>query len=147
MHPIVQTLRQHNRTARFNELVYTALREHEPLDDVHVITMKGEFAKKIEMAAVDAVIASGKRLNRPNVMVEMDKLFASKRISVREAVYHTDEGISVVVNTEVIDDEACVRVFELVQKALYELDNSTGKVKFGKPVSFAKHEIPWLNLQ
>lgn len=127
--------------------MFSAVAEREPLEDVHVITIKGEFAKKIEVKAVDAVIASGKKLNRQNVMVEMDKLFASGRISVREAVYHTDEGISVVVNAEVIDDEACVRVFELVQKALYELDNHTGKIKFGKPVSFAKHEIPWLNLQ
>lgn len=124
-----------------------AFREREPLEDVRTITLKGEFAKKIEIAAIDRVIDHGKKLTRQNVMIEMDKLFAAGTISVREAVYFNEDGLSVVVDAEAIDDEACMRVFELVQQALYELDNQHGKIKFGKPVSFAKSEIPWLNIQ
>lgn len=147
MHPIAQRLQQHNRISHFNDLVYTAIREREPLEDVNTITLKGEFAKKIEVAAIERVIAQGKKLSRQNVMAEMDKLFASNSITVREAVYFNEDGISVVVDADNIDEEACMRVFELVQQALYKLDNNHGKVKFGKPVSFSKSEIPWLNLQ
>lgn len=129
----------------YNRLVFTAIAEQEILQDVHVITLKGEFAKKIEMSAVDIVVNNNKRLTNNSVMAEMIKLFQEQTTTVQEAVYVTDDGISVVVNADVIDDAAYVRVFELVQDALYQLDGQHGTVRFGKPVSFTRSEIPWLN--
>jgi len=135
----------HRQLSQYNNLVFAAIAEREILQDVHVITLKGEFAKKIEMAAVDIVVNNHKRLTNKSVMAEMVKLFQTQTTTVQEAVYVTEEGISVVVNADVIDDSAFVRVFNLVQDALYQLDGQHGTVKFGKPVSFTQSEISWLN--
>lgn len=146
MTPISQRLQQHKRLVHHNQVVFTAFSECEPMQDVNAITLKGEYAKKVEEEAIHRVIAQHKKLTRANVTAEMDVLFADGSIVVREAVYNTEDGISVVVNADALDDAAAVRVMELIQSALRQLDGEHGKIKFGKPVSFAKSEIAWLNL-
>jgi hypothetical protein len=129
----------------YNKLVFAAIADQEILQDVHVTTLKGEFAKNIEIAAVDAVVNANKQLTNNSVMAEMVKLFDKHNAGVQEQVCCSEDGISVVVNADFIDDAAYVRVFDLVQSALYELDGRFGTVTFGKPVSFKRSEIPWLN--
>jgi ribosomal protein L17 len=140
-----QRIQNHKNLSKYNQLFFTAVSEREPLQDVNTITLKGEYAKKIEMLAVENLITRGKRLTQKSVAQEMLKLFNDKTVFVQEAVYCNKNGISVVVNAECIDDLAVKRVFELVQSALEQLEGGYGIVKFGQPVSFTLSEIPWLH--
>lgn len=140
-----QRIQNHKRLSTYNQLVFNAVAEKEPLQDVNTITLKGEFAKKVEMLAIENLTTQGTRLTRKTVMAEMSRIFDTKTITVQEAVYRTKNGLSVVVNAPVVDENAINRVFDLVTEALDKLDGQYGVIKFGEPVSFSMNEIPWLN--
>lgn len=138
--------KQSQKLAQYNQLVFGAISEREAFDDVNVITMKGAFAKKIEQRAIDNLTMRRVKLTALSVSREMDSLFACGEVKVSETVYKTAEGISVIVNADTVDDTACARVFEMVADALDQLGDSYGKIKFGKPVTFTRSELPWLTL-
>lgn len=142
---MLQQRHQRQQITKYNQLFLTASAEKEPFQDVNVITLKGEYAKKVEMAAMENVMARGGRLTRPAVVSEMKTIFAANVLTVQEAVYRTKEGISVVVNASNIDDTALTRICEMVQEALLKLNGRNGVIKFGEPVSFTMNELPWLN--
>ena len=142
-------LREHQqqKIARFNQLVFGAISEKEPLQDVNVITLKGAFAKKIEQRAIDNLTMRQARLTTLSISREMDSLFACGGVSVSETVCRTPEGeISAIVSGDTVDDVAIARVFEMLSEALEKLGDSCGKVQFGEPVSFTRSELPWLIL-
>ncbi len=138
------TLQNQLHPSKYNQIVFDAVADSEPMEDVNTITLKGEYTKKVEALAIKNLTKNQKRITAAAVMVEMSKIFKSKQVTVQEAVYHTKEGISVVADVDAIDDEAIGRVFQLVQDALYQLDGQYGTVRFGTAVSYEKHEIPWL---
>ena len=128
----------------YNRLVFAAIAECEPFQDVDAITLKGEFAKKVEAAAVARVVDQRKALTASNIATELAYVFKHNNIVVQEAVHHTESGLSVVINSEAVDDEAISRAVMLVQQALDQLDGRYGTVKFGEPISFTPSEIGWL---
>lgn len=140
-----QRLQDHQKLQKYNQLVFAAVSEREPLQDVNVITLKGAFAQKVEHQAIERILSKNKQLSNATLMAAVTKVFESNHIVVQEAVYHTETGISVVVNAETIDDQATTRILELIQDALYQLDGRHGTIKFGEPVSFTRGEINWLN--
>lgn len=135
----------HNKLRTFNNIIFDAIAEREPLQDVHAITLKGEYAKQLETMAVRIVIDRGAKLTRKNVMTEMNKLFDNSSIYVQEAVIRNKHGLFAVVNADTIDDVASARVFELISEAIDQISDGCGAVYFGERVSFTRQEIPWLN--
>lgn len=136
----------HNKTKQINDIIFGAVAEREPLQDVNAITLKGEYAKRVEQRALDNLMASNIPLTNETVYSEMDRIFAAKSIVVQEAVYYTEDGWSVVVNAEAIDDTAVHRAIELVVDAVDKLDGRYGVIKFGQPMSFNKADLHWLDL-
>ena len=129
----------------YTNIVFSAIAEQEPLQDVHTITLKGEYAKNIERIAVNNLTASRKKLTNKIVMAEMDRLFDIKPITVQESVTRNHNGLFAVVNADRIDELAVNRAFELVVEAIDQLEGY-GTVYFGPVVSFSKHELSWLNI-
>lgn len=128
----------------YNRLVFAAVAEREQFQNVNTITLKGEFAKKVEAAAIERVLMRNKSLTPDNISLEMSRVFERNNIRVQEAVHYDENGISAVVNAPAVDDEAISRAVLLVQQALDQLDGRYGTVTFGQPVSFTQSEINWL---
>jgi hypothetical protein len=138
-------LHQNYTVTKYNRFVFDAVASKEQFQDVHTITLKGEFMKDVEMAAVDVIMKQRLQLTQSNVRKEMVKLVISGKFKVQEAVYNTSEGMFVIVNADSIDDAAVSKVVEMVSVAMDELDSAYGTFKFNQPVTFTLADIPWIN--
>jgi hypothetical protein len=126
--------------------VFDAVSNNESFQDVHMITLKGEFVKKIESLAIQNIMRSKKRLLDKTIQKEMLRIIDSNLVTVQAGVHCNNQGIFVVVNADTVNDVAVDSVVTMVSKALNKLDGACGVIKFGEPVSFHRSEIPWLNI-
>lgn len=138
-------LRQNQQLVNLDTLIFNAVSENEQFQDVHTITLKGEFIKQVEIDAVDRLLTLRKNLTQASVRAEMVRLISIKKYTVQESVHSNSKGLFVVVNADTIDDGAINAVFHMVSEALEQLNGRHGVIKFNQPVSFTLADIPWIN--
>jgi hypothetical protein len=138
-------LRQNQQLVKLDKLIFGAVAQNEKFQDVHTITLKGEFMKRVEIEAVDNLLILGVNLTQVSVRAEMARLVRTKSYLVQEAVHNTSKGMFVVVNADTIDDTAISSVYSMVSEALDQLNGKYGVIKFNQPVSFTLADIPWIN--
>lgn len=129
----------------YSRLVFDAISNDEPLQDVSTVTIKGAFMQEVEQQAIDNLLRRGKKLSKHNVLNEIESVISSGTIFVQESVNRSRDGISVVVDTENIDDVAIERVFNLINSAIDQLKDSYGVINFGTPRTYSNTtDISWL---
>lgn len=129
----------------YSRLVFDAISNDEPLQDVSTVTIKGAFMQEVEQQAIDNLLRRGKKLSKHNVSNEIESVISSGTIFVQESVNRSRDGISVVVDTENIDDVAIERVFNLINSAIDQLKDSCGVINFGTPRTYSNTtDISWL---
>ena len=129
----------------YSRLVFDAISNDEPLQDVSTVTIKGAFMQEVEQQAIDNLLRRGKKLSKHNVSNEIESVISSGTVFVQESVNRSRDGISVVVDTENIDDVAIERVFNLINSALNQLKDSYGIINFGTPRTYSNTaDISWL---
>ena len=129
----------------YSRLVFDAISNDEPLQDVSTVTIKGAFMQEVEQQAIDNLLRRGKKLSKHNVSNEIESVISSGTIFVQESVNRSRDGISVVVDTENIDDVAIERVFNLINSAIDQLKDSYGVINFGTPRTYSNTtDISWL---
>lgn len=114
----------------YSRLVFDAISNDEPLQDVSTITIKGAFMQEVEQQAIDNLLRRGGKLSKRNVSNEIESVISSGTVFVQESVNRSRNGISVVVDTENIDDVAIERVFNLISSAIDQLKDSYGVINF-----------------
>jgi len=138
---------QYNNIAQFNQTIFTAVAEQQPLEEVQTITMKGEFTRLVEQQAMSNLVRNKKCLSTKAMLNEINRIFKDNLIHVQESVTVDRDGVSVVVDAiRMEDDTTIMRVFRLISQALDQLDGHYGTINFGDPVTFTKQDIPWLTL-
>jgi len=129
----------------YSRLVFDAISNDEPLQDVSTVTIKGAFMQEVEQQAIDNLLRRGKKLSKHNVSNEIESVISSGTVFVQESVNRSRDGISVVVDTENIDDVAIERVFNLINSAIDQLKDSYGVINFGTPRTYSNTtDISWL---
>ena len=129
----------------YSRLVFDAISNDEPLQDVSTITIKGAFMQEVEQQAIDNLLRRGEKLSKRNVSNEIESVISSGTVFVQESVNRSRNGISVVVDTENIDDVAIERVFNLISSAIDQLKDSYGVINFGTPRTYSNTtDISWL---
>lgn len=126
------------------ELYMVAEASREPFMDMRIVTAKSEFV----MVNGDMAYT-----HRPSIegIADYNKAVLNamsiNAIAVQERVTINEDGeITVVVNTDQVDDDATWAALDLVARAMDELDGESGTVQFGAPLTFTPSEIPWLVL-
>lgn len=125
----------------WDALYFTAESHQESFQDVNIITLKSYFVDKVYEAAIREVgLISEHALDRKAVMI-----IASQAIKVQEHVEISSTGIKVVINRNMIDDDATWAALDNVAIALERLDGKSGIVPFSEYLSFAATDITWLH--
>ncbi len=124
------------------DLYFTAAASREHFDDVTVVTLKSYLAEK----AYDVAIADVGVEDSEKLRTRVKKIVDSRYIHVTEHVKVSRDGIRVVIDCDVIDDDTVWEALNMLSKALEKLEGATGKIHFGPATTFTTSEITWLNL-
>lgn len=128
------------------DVYFTASANHEPFEDVEIVTAKSSYLNLALVAAADIIMKES--LSAAPSPVDVSNiatlLMDDRKVFVHEHVKVAPEGISICINAITLDDEDAVwRALDMLADALEHLDGAHGTVYFGTPLHFSSSEISW----
>lgn len=124
-------------------VIFAAEAANEPFEDVSIITAKTAYVDLAFQAAADILHTEGHALTSEKVQKVACALVETQKIMVQEHVRINDDGISVCINADDIEDENVTwKALDYVAKALDSLNGNHGVVVFSDDLQFSLSEVP-----